>query len=135
LVSIGATAAGLGANVAGVAIASDLWAGFASMTKDQVPWWLGSGDSMNFGTTSGEVGQTRFFVEPSLTAGSYLALDGRAATYHEKQPPVRVNAVDLPKGGVDLGLFGYHGLIVNDERAIITGTVGAGSGGSGGSGA
>ena len=135
LVAIGATAAGLGANVSGVALASDLWAALAGMTKNEVPWWLGSGDSMNFGTTTGEVGQTRVFVEPSLAAGSYLALDSRAATYYEQQPPVRVNAVDLPRGGVDLGLFGYHGLIVNDERAIITGTVGAGSGGSGGSGA
>lgn len=128
LVSIGQTASALGANIGGLALAGDVWGAFANLTRDQVPWWLGSGDSINLGTTSGTVGGTRVFVEPTLAAGSYLAVDPRAATYYEKNPPVRVNAVDLPRGGVDLGLFGYHGLIVNDARAIISGTVGAPAG-------
>lgn len=34
-----------------------------------------------------------------------IAIDKRAADFYEKNPPVRVNAVDLPKGGIDLGLF------------------------------
>jgi HK97 family phage prohead protease len=123
LVSLGATASAMGANISGVGIASDLWAEFASLTRDQVPWWLGSGDNINIGTTSGSVGGTRFFVKPNLPAGEYLALDSRAATFYEKNPPVRVNAIDLAHGGVDLGLFGYHGLIVNDGRAVIKGSV------------
>ena len=130
LVSIGQTASALGANIGGLALAPDVWGAFANLTRDQVPWWLGSGDSISLGTTSGNVGGTRIFVEPTLAASSYLAVDPRAATYYEKNPPVRVNAVDLPRGGVDLGLFGYHGLIVNDSRAIISGTVGAGEAGA-----
>ena len=123
LVQLGATASALGAGISAVGIAPDLWASFANLTKDEVPWWLGSGDSINLGTTKGTVGGTSFFVAPALAAGTYLALDSRAATFYEKNPPVRVNAIDLAHGGVDLGLFGYHGLIVNDARALITGTI------------
>jgi HK97 family phage prohead protease len=123
LVQLGTTASALGANVTGVGIAPDLWSAFAALTRDEVPWWLGSGDSIGLGTTRGSVGGTQFFVAPALPAGTYLALDSRAATFYEKTPPVRVNAVDLANGGVDLALFGYHGLIVNDSRALISGSV------------
>lgn len=123
LVQLGSTASGLGARISGVAIAGDLWGDFANLTKDQVPWWLGSGDNISIGTTEGTVGGTRFWVDTTLASGEYLAADSRAVTPYEKNPPVRVNAVDLPKGGIDLGLFGYVGAIVNDARAVLHGTV------------
>ncbi len=123
LTAVGQAAAGIGANVRGLALAGDVWATFANLPASEVPWWLGSGDSVSLGTASGTVGGTRVFVEPGLAAGSFLAVDPRAATFYESNPPVRVNAIDLPRGGVDLGLFGYHGLIVNDARALIKGTV------------
>lgn len=124
LVSLGQAASTLGARVSQVGIATDLWADFANLTRDEVPWWLGSGDNIAIGTTTGNVGGVKFFSDTSLPAGAYMAADSRAYTYYEKNPPVRVNAVDLANGGVDLGLFGYHGLIVNDARALISGTVG-----------
>lgn len=123
LVNLGTAASTLGANISGVGIASDVWGAFAALTRDEVPWWLGGGDSLSIGTTQGVVGGVKFFVSPALPAGGYMGIDSRAATYYEKNPPIRVNAIDLAHGGVDLGLFGYHGLIVNDSRAIIKGTV------------
>lgn len=125
LVSIGQTAAGIGANVGAIGVGAGLWGQFAGLTRDDVPWWMGNADTLNIGTTEGSVGGLRFFVDPTLGATQYLAMDPRAATFHEKNPPVRVNAVDLAHGGIDLGLFGYLGLIVNDARAIIKGTVAA----------
>ena len=123
LVALGSAASAIGAAISGVGVAGDVWSGLAALTRDEVPWWLGGGDSISLGTTSGSIGSTRFWVDPALAAGTVLAADSRAATWYEKTPPVRVNAVDLAHGGVDLGLFGYHGIIVNDARAILRTTV------------
>src|SRR5699024_1167225 len=41
LVSVGSAAAGIGANISGLAMATDVWAAFAGLTRDEVPWWLG----------------------------------------------------------------------------------------------
>ena len=123
LVALGSAASAIGAAISGVGVAGDVWSGLAALTRDEVPWWLGGGDSISLGTTSGSIGSTRFWVNPALAAGTVLAADSRAATWYEKTPPVRVNAVDLAHGGVDLGLFGYHGIIVNDARAILRTTV------------
>lgn len=119
LVGLGGRAAAIGANISFVGFAPDVWAGFANLTRDEVPWWLGAGDSINIGTTEGTAGGMRLFSDPNLASGVVLAGDKNAATYYEETPPVRVNAVDIANGGVDLGLFGYDGLIVNDERALL----------------
>jgi len=123
LTVLGRVASQLGARIGQVGLGADIWDDFASLTKDQVPWWLGSGDTMNIGETTGTVGGVKFFVDPNLAPTAYLAADRRAYTAFEKKPPVRVNAVDLAHGGVDLGLFGYHQVMVNDARAILKGTV------------
>lgn len=123
LVGLGSSAAGIGASIGFVGFAPDVWSGFANLTRDEVPWWLGAGDSINIGTTEGTAGGMRLFSDSTLAPGVVLAGDRNAATYYEEKPPVRVNAVDLANGGVDLGLFGYDGLIVNDERALLKTTV------------
>lgn len=123
LVGLGSQAAGIGASIGFVGFAPDVWSGFANLTRDEVPWWLGAGDSINIGTTEGTAGGMRLFSDASLAPGVVLAGDRNAATYYEETPPVRVNAVDLANGGVDLGLFGYDGLIVNDARALLKTTV------------
>lgn len=123
LTVLGRVASQLGARIGQVGLGADIWDDFASLTKDQVPWWLGSGDSINIGETTGTVGGVKFFVDPNLAPTAYLAADRRAYTPFEKKPPVRVNAIDLAHGGVDLGLFGYHQVMVNDARALIKGTV------------
>ena len=119
LVALGTKAAGQGSAVNFVAFGAEVWAAFTALTRDEIPWWMTGSDSVNLSTATGTVNGLRLFVDPSLTATTILAGDSRAATFYEAAPPIRVNAVDLPKGGVDLGLFGYHGLLINDPASIF----------------
>lgn len=119
LAALGAAAAQVGANVSFVGMGADMWAEFTQLTHDEVPWWMTQGDSLNLSTAAGTVNGMRLFMDPTISPTSLLAGDSRAATFYEATPPVRVNAVNVPNGGVDLGLFGYHGTIINDARALL----------------
>ena len=122
LITLSGSAVAIGARIDFVAIAPDIWAGFAGLAKDQVPWWLSAGDGVSLGSASGSVGGLKVFVDPDLTAGQWVAGDKRATTWWSKEPPVRVQAVDLPRGGIDAGVFGYYAIKVNEPRALWTGT-------------
>lgn len=125
LVEIGTAAGQVGAALTFLAVAPDVFGEFAGMTRDEVPFWFGSGDGVDIGTSSGRAGGMSFWADPSLTAGTYLGGDRRAATYYEEgATPIRVQAVNIPNGGVDLGVFGYNAVIVNDDRALFHGTIG-----------
>lgn len=119
LVALGAKAAARGSRIDFVAFGTQQWEQFTALKKDEVPWWLGGGDSVNLSSTSANVNGLRLFVDPNMTATSILAGDRRAATYFEAAPPIRVNAIDLPNGGVDLGLFGYYAVLVNDPASLF----------------
>lgn len=119
LVKLGLAAASQASSLNFVAFGADVWAAFTALTKDQIPWWITSGDALNLSTTSGQVNGLRLFVDPTIAGTTILAGDKRAAEWHEANPPVRVNAVNLPNGGVDLGLFGYHALLVNDPASLF----------------
>ncbi len=123
LVNLGQTSSAQGSQVDFVGLAPDVWAQLATLTVDDLPWWMATGSGLNIGTATGQAGGISFFVNPLLPAGTVIAGDKRAATWFEDNPPVRVNAVDLPRGGVDLGLFGYHAMLVNDPRSIFRTTV------------
>jgi hypothetical protein len=65
------------------------------------------------------------FLGPTLDPGQILAWDKRAITTYEASPmPVRVQAVNIPNGGIDLGVFAYSSTIVNDDRGVALVTVG-----------
>lgn len=59
----------------------------------------------------------------------------QAATFYELPGvPIRVDAIDLEHGGVDIGLFGYWATLLNDADALVktqpaigTGTINAGA--------
>lgn len=124
LVALGAAAAGIGARVSFLAVAADLFAEFAGLTRNDVPWWFGQA-TLNPADQTANVPGFSFFVDPALGGGQYVAGDQRAATYYElgapNGTPVRVQAVNIPNGGVDLGVFGYNAVIINDGRALWTG--------------
>ena len=120
LVNMGAAAATIGARVSFLALAPDLFGGMANLTRNEVPWWMGSGDGMNLSDSTGNVGGFRFWSDPSLTAGTFVGGDARAATFYEQgSTPIRAQALNIPNGGIDLGVFGYNAVIVNDDRAIF----------------
>ncbi|WP_220084522.1 hypothetical protein, partial [Cellulosimicrobium sp. I38E] len=123
LAQLGVRAATLGSNLSFITFAADVWAEFVELPSDAVPWWLKAQGAINLGTVSGNAGGLSFDVEPSLPAGAILAGDSRAATWYEVNPPVRVQALNIPNGGVDVGVFGYGGMIVNDARALFRANV------------
>lgn len=55
-----------------------------------------------------------------LDAGEILVGAKQAASWHELGggAPIRVEAVDMVRGGVDAGVFGYGEVIVHDPRAL-----------------
>jgi hypothetical protein len=103
--------AAIGASLSFVAIAGDLAGSLMQITNLNAPWLMGPGDV------------SKVFVEPNLAPGTALAGDRRAATFYEDRPPIRVNAVNVAQGGVDLALFGYYASLVNDARAVLKYTV------------
>lgn len=119
LVTLGTAASKIGSRVDFVSFGTDVWAKFTALKRDDVPWWITAGDRLNLSTTTADVNGLRLFVNPALAPGTILAGDGRAVTFYENDVPIRVNAVNLPKGAVDLGLFGYCGAIVNDSTALM----------------
>ncbi|WP_217182608.1 HK97 family phage prohead protease [Streptomyces sp. AC495_CC817] len=116
--AMGADFAAIGASLDAIFIAPDLFEVYSALTQAEVPFWLANSTGISLRKQDATVGDLSIRTHPSLAAGQILGFDKRAATYFENTPPIRVNAVDLPKGGIDLGLFGYDAVLVNDPRAI-----------------
>jgi hypothetical protein len=112
---------GNGANVSFLAMATDAYQDFFAVTSSEAPWWLSGQSSINLNGTS-EVAGTTIVVEPSLPAGTVLGGDRDAVSLYETGP-INVTAVNLPNGGIDLGLFGYWAQLVHDDDGLAKTTV------------
>ena len=119
LSTLGQQFGALGANLNFVQMSTDYWTKFVDMGASAAPWWLQKLGTINLGTQGGEVGGLSFRVNPSLPAATVVAGDRRAVRIAEVDPPIRVQAIDLPRGGVDLGVFGYIAAMVVDPRAVL----------------
>jgi hypothetical protein len=110
-----------GASVSWVAIAADLWSDYLAMTSAEAPWWLSiAAGSVSIKDPSGTVADLSFFVDPTLPAGTVMAGDKRATTHFEAAgSPLRVQAVNIPNGGIDLGVFGYAGDLLTDGKGLV----------------
>lgn len=123
LTQLGLRSAGLGSRISRIQFGATAWAKFLDLPTDQVPWWLQKQGTINLSDTNGNAGGLSFSVNQELPADELLAYDSRAATFYEKTPPVQVQALDISRGGVDLGVFGYTALMINDPRAIFQTTI------------
>lgn len=113
----GQEAGRLGAKVSTVAMAPDVWADFLEIPHNQLPWWITSaGASVDVTEGQASVGNLRLTSRTDLAAGTVVAADRRAAKFREQT--VRAQALDVAKGGVDLGLYAYNALLIQDARAI-----------------
>jgi hypothetical protein len=122
--ALAAVAAFLGANGATpswISISSDLWSQYLALTSAAAPWWLSvASSSVSIKDPSGSVADLKFFVDPDLPVGTVLAGDRAAATHFEASgSPLRVQAVNIPNGGIDIGVFGYAGDLLNDARGLV----------------
>ena len=119
LASLGQRFAGLGATLSFIQMSPDRWMQFVEMNSSAAPWWLQRLGNVNLGSQGGEAGGISFRVNASLPASTILAGDKRAVKIGEIDPPIKVQALDIPRGGVDLGVFGYVAAMVTDSRAVV----------------
>jgi hypothetical protein len=127
LAAVGAALSPYGLTPSFVALASDVWAQYTALTTAQAPWWLASTSSVNLGTGDGNVGGQSVFCDAALPDGTVLAGARQAVTYYSSPgSPLRVQAVNIPNGGIDIAVFLYAGEIINDAAGIVKVTVTAG---------
>lgn len=80
--------------------------------------------SISLGDGSGTIGGLSFGTHPSLAAGDVLVGVRNAATWYELGggAPIRAEGLDIAKGGVDTGAFGYGVLGIHDAAGLAKGT-------------
>jgi HK97 family phage prohead protease len=124
LSAAGIAAMTIGATIDFLLVSPDVWSDFAGLTGAEVPWWLNNGDGgVNLATGAGNAGGLRFAVDTELPANTLLAGDSRAATWYEVSPPIQARAENIPNGGIDIGVFGYGAILVNDPRALFNSSI------------
>lgn len=109
-----------GSRISYVGMGTGAWDAFVNMTSDGAPWWLRNLGSLSLTENSGEAAGVRFAVDPNLAPTTILAGDRRAARVWEVDPPVKVQALDIPRGGIDVGVFGYVAALVTDPRLVVS---------------
>lgn len=113
----------IGARVNVVAMAPDVFGTLLETPRIDAPW-LFDGTAQIDGS-SATVGGITFTSEESIAAGTVIVADKRAASFFEhSNPPISVEAVNIPNGGVDIGVFGYVAMLPNDTAALVKYTVG-----------
>lgn len=96
-------------------VATALWKQMAKMPKSNVLGYLNAALGLDEGSLDG------FTIRPSsaVAAGKVLVGAKQAATVYELPgAPIRIDALDLAKGGVDKAAFGYAGVVINDATAL-----------------
>lgn len=114
----------LGAKVSKIFLGEAVFDAFLDLKPADVPWWLRDQGSVDLSDAKGIATNVAVEFSPGLAANEIIAFDSRAATYYENAArPIRVQAIELAKGGIDIAVFGYAAEIVHDKRAIIKATV------------
>lgn len=82
--------------------------------------------SASFGLEEGQAVENRIVPRPELEDGETIMIDRRAFQILELPGvPIRVNALDIARGGLDDALFGYIGHRVDFPAGLQTVTTGA----------
>ncbi|MBF0809116.1 hypothetical protein E4U03_10950 [Rothia nasimurium] len=114
----------LGAHVSKIKMGEALYDQFLELSDEQVPWWLKAQGSVSLSDSTGVAAGVSVEYSDQLEAHQVMAWDSRAATYYEHgSSPIRLQALDIPRGGIDISVHGYAAEIVHDPRAIIKATV------------
>lgn len=116
---LGVHFAGIGGNLNFIQMSTDYWTEYMNLGAANAPFWLQNQGSIDLGTVGGNAGGLSFRANPSLPEGTIIAGDRRAVKIAEVDPPVRVQALDVANGGIDLGVFGYIAAAVSDARAVV----------------
>jgi hypothetical protein len=111
-----------GARLSAVGMASDAWAEFIELPADAVPWWLKGQAVVNISDVSVNIAGIRVFANHTLDSGEMVGLDRRAIDFRETGP-FRLQALNLPNGGIDVAVMGYQGQLIHDARGIVKVTI------------
>lgn len=96
-------------------VAPALWKQMAKMPKSNVLGYLNAALGLSEGDLDG------FTIRPSASVATGKVLVGakEAATVYELPGvPIRIDALDLVKGGIDKAAFGYAGVVINDATGL-----------------
>lgn len=119
--------AALGAQLSGIQLGEAAFAQFVDLPTSAVPWWLREQGSVNLADSKGLAAGVSIEVNSALEDDAILAVDKRAATYYEHaQQPIRLQALDIPRGGIDISVHGYAAKIIHDPRAIMLASINPG---------
>lgn len=97
-------------------VAPDLWRDIILTPKDNALAYLNAALSLEDGTIT-----NAFKIVPSaaLEPGETLVIAKSAATVHELAgSPIRVEALDVARGGIDTGLFGYQAVNIHSAGGL-----------------
>lgn len=94
------------------------------LDTETLPLWLKSATiGLDIAEGSADIGSLRILNDSSLAADQVVAFDNRGVKVREKSP-LQVRALNIPKGGIDLGFYGYLRLDDHDPRVIVKRTYG-----------
>lgn len=113
----------IGATASTIFLGNDVFDEYADLTQAEVPHWLANVvGGVDIANDTATVGPLTIKADPDMPADEALGLDKRAGAVHEKTP-IKVQAYDIAKGGVDLGFYSYGALAVSDPRSVVKYTV------------
>lgn len=93
-----------------VVVGSRVLKELVGISTNAAPAWLGLLPDNPFGSIA---------TSPDMPPDDVLVGARDAATFYElPSSPIRVEAVDMTKGGIDPGVFGYYATIVNQSAAL-----------------
>lgn len=99
----------------GAIVASDLWRDIMLTPQEHVLGYLSAAMSLENGT----LGAFPIIPSAALAAGETLVVTKPAVTVHELAgSPIRVEAIDINKGGIDEAVFGYYAVNVHDKGGL-----------------
>jgi phage head maturation protease len=114
----------IGEGVEYVAMAPGLVEELLGITNMEAPAFFGGSFQLTM-EGDGAMGGVKWFTTPGLTGTQFLVGQKSANRWHEFEPPVKVQAVNVANGGIDLGVFGYYATYTRNAAQVRKGTVGA----------
>lgn len=95
--------------------ATDVYRSLLLQTKDDLLATL----TLGMGLESGDLAGFRIVPSSTIAAGKVLVGAKEAATFYELPgAPIRTEALDMVKGGIDTGFFGYAATVINNSAAL-----------------
>lgn len=100
-------------------LGDDLYSELEDLSTEDLPLWLKSASvGLDIAEGSADIGTMRILLDSGLAPKQGVAFDNRAGKVREKAP-FRLEAVNIPKGGVDVGIYSYLRFDDYDPRAIV----------------